>query len=192
MEFIDKNTIKLDKVENELDKLVMDFLGILKKHTKYVIVSGYVAILFGRARATEDIDIFTEKLDLEQFKAFFKELGNNSYYCLNSNSPEDMHNHLEEGPALRFAKKNTIIPNFEVKFAKTALNKEALNNPLKIILPSCEILISRIEQQIAFKKYFLKSDKDLEDAVHLEKMFEGRLDNSLIEQYRKVIEHEMR
>ena len=46
MEFLDKSTIKLDKVENELDNLVLDFVKILEKYTKYVIVSDYVVILF--------------------------------------------------------------------------------------------------------------------------------------------------
>ena len=188
MEFLDERTIKLDKVENELDRFVLDFVKILEKHAKYVIISGYVSILFGRSRATEDIDIFIGKLDLEQFRGFFRELEKSSYYCLNSDTPSDMHEHLEEGLALRFAKKNTIIPNFEIKFPKKALNVEALKNPLKVILPSGHVLISRIEQQIAFKRYFLKSDKDMEDAEHLERLFEGKLDKNLIEHYKRIID----
>ncbi|MBL7160707.1 MAG: hypothetical protein ISS93_02550 [Candidatus Aenigmarchaeota archaeon] len=188
MKFLDKSTIKLDKVENELDNLVLDFVKILEKYTKYVIVSDYVVILFGRARATEDIDIFIEKMNPNQFKNFFKELEGNSYYCLNSDDARDMHEHLEEGLALRFAKKGSIIPNFEIKFVKREINAEALRNPLKVVLPSGEVLISNIEQQIAFKRYFLKSDKDLEDAEHLEKVFEGKLDKNLIQHYKKIID----
>ncbi|MBI2141461.1 hypothetical protein HYU16_03480, partial [Candidatus Woesearchaeota archaeon] len=55
MEFVDDKTIKLDKVLNELDKFVLKFIKILEKHADYVIVSGYVSILFGRSRSTEDI-----------------------------------------------------------------------------------------------------------------------------------------
>lgn len=188
MEFLDKATIKLDKVENELDRLVLDFVKILEKHTKYVIVSGYVAILFGRSRATEDVDIFIKRLDFGQFSSLFQELTDNSYYCLNSDDLSDMHGHLAEGLALRFAKKGTVIPNFEVKHAKKAADFESLNNPLTVILPSGSLLVSSIEPQIAYKRYFLKSEKDLEDAEHLERLFEGKLDKHLITRYKKLIE----
>ncbi|HLD41949.1 MAG TPA: hypothetical protein VJB06_02850 [archaeon] len=70
MEFLDSRTIKLDKIENELDKFVLDFIKILEKHAKYVIVSGYVAILFGRSRGTEDIDMFIGRLAKEKVGVF--------------------------------------------------------------------------------------------------------------------------
>ena len=187
MEFLDKNTIKLDKVESELDKLVFDFIKIFEKHAKYVIISGYVSILFGRSRATEDVDLFIEHISKERFKLLCEDLLKNSYYCLNADDPEEMYDHLKSNLALRFAKENTIIPNFEIKFAKNIRQEETLLKPLKVILPSGTILISSIEQQIAYKKFLLKSDKDIEDAAHLEKLFEGKLDNNLIQHYKKLI-----
>ena len=33
-----------------LDRFVLDFIRVLEQETPYVIVSGYVAILFGRSR----------------------------------------------------------------------------------------------------------------------------------------------
>jgi len=53
MKFIDKNTIKLDKEINELDKFVFHFIKILRKYADYVIVGGYVPILLGRAKTTD-------------------------------------------------------------------------------------------------------------------------------------------
>ena len=50
MEFVDSKTIRMDKVVNELDRFVFDFIKILEKQADYVIVSGYVAILYGRSR----------------------------------------------------------------------------------------------------------------------------------------------
>src|SRR3989338_4151149 len=82
MEFINKSTIKLDKAINELDKFAFDFCRILGKHTKYVVISGYVAILFGRSRATEDVDIFIEKLGRERFYSLYEELKKNGYECI--------------------------------------------------------------------------------------------------------------
>ena len=70
MKFINKNTIKLYKEINELDKFVLKFVEVLQKHTLYVIVSGYVAILLGRNRATDDIDIFVPKTGKENSHCF--------------------------------------------------------------------------------------------------------------------------
>ncbi len=187
MEFLNKNTIKLDKVENELDKLVIDFIETIGKHVKYVIISGYVSILFGRSRSTEDIDLFIEKVSLEKFKQLYGDLEKKSYYCLNTNNLDEMHDHLRVNLALRFAKTGTILPNFEIKFAKNIRQEDTIKNPLKVILPSGTLLTSSIEQQIAYKKFFLKSDKDMEDAAHLEKLFEGKLDNNLINRYKDLI-----
>jgi len=115
MEFIGTKKIRLDKVENELDKLVLDFVKILEKHAKYVIVSGYVAILFGRNRASEDVDIFVEKFP--DFEKFMEEILMNNYWIVNED-PEAALSMLEEGLAIRVAKKNTFEPNFEIKFPK--------------------------------------------------------------------------
>lgn len=187
MQFIDRKTIKLDKVENQLDRFVLDFLKILKRHAKYVVISGYVSILFGRTRGTEDIDIFIERLDKKKTDAMHTELLKH-YSCLNTDDVEEIYGHLQDGLALRFALKNTVIPNFEIKFAKRKGDLAALDKPLKVILPSGEILTSPIEQQIAYKRFFLGSDKDIEDANHLQKIFEGHLDNSLILKFKNIIE----
>jgi predicted nucleotidyltransferase len=48
-----------------------------------VVTSGYVAILFGRARATEDIDILVKDVDEEKFKEFWKEVTKH-FWCLNA------------------------------------------------------------------------------------------------------------
>lgn len=55
MEYIaDKKEIILDKELNNLDKFVLEFTELLEE---YVVVSGYVSILFGRSRMTEDVDL---------------------------------------------------------------------------------------------------------------------------------------
>jgi len=62
MEFIDKKSIKIDRELSELDCFTLDFIRILEKHVNYVLVHGYVSILLGRARASEDVDINQAKL----------------------------------------------------------------------------------------------------------------------------------
>ena len=191
MKFIDKKTIKLDKIINELDKLVLKFIKILERYTDYVIVSGYVAILLGRSRTTEDIDVFIIKMDKDKLKEFYKELIKNGFWCLNSENFGEIYSYLNEGLAVRFALKNQMAPNFEVKFARKLRDREAFNDAIAAETKIGKIKISSLERQIAFKRYFLKSDKDLEDAKHIEKVFKKNIDNSLIQKYKKLIENEM-
>ena len=68
----EKGEIILDKVLNNLDKFASDFFKIAVKYTDCVIISGYVSILLGRSRATEDVDIFIKKISKETFYQFFE------------------------------------------------------------------------------------------------------------------------
>ena len=188
MEFINKKTIRISKVINELDRFVLDFVKILEKHTKYVIVSGYVSILFGRARATEDVDIFIKDLNRDKFKKLYSDLMHNNYWCLNTSNVNEAYKYLLDGLAIRFGKEKKAVPNFKVKFVKNRIDRETLNDPLTVGMPVGKIRISPIERQIAFKRYYLKSDKDVEDARHLEILFKGKIDNKKIEKYKRLIE----
>jgi len=188
MEVIDKNTIRLNKEINELDKFVFGFINILKKYTDYVIISGYVSILFGRARSTEDIDIFIKKLGKSKLDKLYKDLIKNGYWCLNAEGSDEIYGYLNEGLAVRFARKNETIPNFEVKFSKDQLDNEVFDDFIRVILPTGEIKISSLERHIAFKKYYLKSDKDIEDAEHIETLFKDKIDKEKTYKYKKQIE----
>jgi hypothetical protein len=188
MEFIDKKTIKLDKIPTLLDEFVVDFTRILQKHAKYVIVSGYVSILFGRSRATEDIDIIVEKMSKNKFYDFYLDLKKNDYWRVNIESEDEILRMLKDGLAVRFAKKQNIIPNVEFKFVKNPLEKNAIKTSLDVVMPIGKIKISNIELQIAYKEKILKSDKDLEDARHLEMVFKDKINNRLLEKYRKMLE----
>jgi hypothetical protein len=189
MEFIDKNTIKLDRTITELDKFVLEFVKILEKYADYVIISGYVAILFGRARATEDVDVFIERIDEDKLTAFYEELKGNGYWCLNAEYSEEVYGYLKDNLAVRFAIKDETVPNVEVKFTKKQLDEEALKDRIIVIVGENRLNVSSIERQIAFKKYYLKSDKDLEDARHIENLFKDHLDYGKIEEYKRLIEN---
>jgi folate-dependent phosphoribosylglycinamide formyltransferase PurN len=64
----DKIVIK-NKIFSNLDKFVIDFTSILtKEKIEYVIVSGYLSILFGRNRTSEDVDIIVKKIDYRSFE----------------------------------------------------------------------------------------------------------------------------
>lgn len=188
MKFLNKNTIKLDKELNELDRFVLNFVKLLRKHTDYVIISGYVSLLFGRARGTEDIDMFIENIPKENFINLYQEL-KRKYWCLNTDDVNEMYDYLKEGLPIRVAIENQSIPNFEIKFAKTLLDKEAFKDSIIVETKLGKLKISSLERQIAFKKYLLKSDKDLEDARHIEKIFKENIDYNKVEEYKRLIEN---
>ena len=188
MKFLNKNTIKIDKELNELDKFVLDFIKILKKHTNYVIISGYVSLLFGRARGTEDIDIFIEEITKESFIKLYQDI-ERKYWCLNSDDVNEIYNYLKDGLPIRVAIKDQTIPNFKIKLAKNLLDKEAFKDSIIVKTTLGELKISSLERQIAFKKYYLKSDKDLEDSKHIETLFKKNINYNKVEEYKRLIEN---
>jgi len=162
-----KSTIEINRELSELDMFTINFTNILKKYTPYVIVSGYVAILLGRARASEDIDIIIPKIDFPTFESLLKELRENNFYCLNGDEDEYLFEYLLERTPIRFAKQDTIIPNIELKCSKNRFDELALKKTMIVKLPGeAELTISHLELQIAFKEVVLKSPKDLEDAIY--------------------------
>lgn len=190
MEFVDNRTIKLDKPLSDLDLLVLRFIKIIEKYAGYVIISGYVAILLGRSRGTEDVDLFIKPITKEKFVQFYQELKENGFWCLNAESDDEVYDYIKEGIPLRFALKNQTIPNFEVKVAKKRLDLDAFEDFITVETVSGALNISSLEPQIAYKRYYLKSDKDLEDARHLENVFKEHLNKEKIKKYRQLIEQE--
>lgn len=183
----DKREIILDRVLSNLDKFVLNFIKILEKHVKYVIISGYVSIILGRTRTTEDIDVFIEKIPEERLSQLYKDLENAGFWCLNSEDEKEIFNFLKDKMAIRFSYKEKPIPNFEVKFPKDSLDESTFSDFITIILSKRKIKISSLERHIAFKKYYLASDKDIEDALHIEKLFRGEIDYDKINKLKKLI-----
>ncbi len=182
-----------DKELNSLDRFVLDFVSVLdKEKVKYVIVSGYVAILFGRSRSSEDVDMFVEKMNREKFFSLWECLSC-KFECLNTRDPADAYDeYLLNDTALRFSYPGRFIPNMETKFSKKPLDFWTLEHSLNVRLNKKTIRISPIEVQIPFK-LFLGSEKDIEDAAHLYEVFKQSLDIGLTEDFaiRLGVEKEM-
>ena len=58
-----------------------------------------------------------------------------------------------------------------------------------MILLEGKLKISSLERQIAFKRYYLGSDKDEEDAEHIERIFEKKLDYRKINKLKEAIDN---
>lgn len=185
----EKKEIIANKKLNKIDKFALDFTQILEKHADYVIISGYVSILLGRSRATEDIDVFIKELSFEQFSKLYKELQEKGFECINAEKPEEVFSYIKDGLAIRFSRKGFPMPNFEVKFPKRKIDEETFSDFITVVLPSGKLKISSLERQIAFKKYYLKSDKDIEDALHIEELFKDQIDYEKINKLKEIIDN---
>ncbi|HUV81777.1 MAG TPA: hypothetical protein VMW53_01690 [archaeon] len=166
-----------------LDSFVLSFTEHLETNNiKYVIISGYVAILFGRSRMSEDVDIFIENISFEKFLQFWSEI-EQSYECLNTgNSFEAYNDYLNNRHAIRIAKKGSFIPNIELKFVKNDLDGYSLENRTYVKLADKSLYLSPLELQIPYK-LFLGSEKDIEDARFLFKLFKDNLNIVLLKMF---------
>jgi len=154
------------KVVTKLDQFVGTVTDIINQYTSYVIVSGYVAILFGRARGTEDIDLLINHMDKDTFSSLFLDLSAQGFYFLNSDNINEIYSMLCDGLAVWIAKEEMVIPNIEIKFLKDDFDHYAINKRKTVTFEDIRFFISPIELQIPYKLY-LGSDKDIEDAMYL-------------------------
>jgi hypothetical protein len=172
---ISEDRLIIERELSELDKEVLEFIQVFRKlDIEYVIVSGYVAILTGRSRGTEDVDLIIPKLEEKDLDDLKKEFQDKGYWCINQDLDE-IDSHLEEGISVRIAKEGNVIPNFELFYPEDKFDREALNGRFKVKIQDEELFISPLELQIAYK-LFLGSEKDLEDALHLFQLFGNELD----------------
>jgi len=193
MEF-KEGEIKSNKVLTELDKFVINFIDILERYGEYVIVSGYVSIVLGRSRATEDVDLLVPKMDFSKFTNLFSDLLSNDYECANTSIPEEAYKMLDEH-AIRFYKKGKPIPNMEFKQISTNIHKYSFENRIKLVLKEKTLFISPLELQIPYKLSLISdeefeeasSDKDFEDAQHIYELFKEKLNKEELFHFVKLL-----
>lgn len=185
--------ITLNRQLSKLDKFVINFC---KNLSNYVLVSGYISIVFGRSRATEDIDLLIKLKDKEEFLSIWSKLNKKRFECINTFNPNEAFEMLQDF-AIRFSKSGKPIPNIELKTIKTETDRYSFDNRIKLQLKSSSIFISSIEMQIAYKLMLGKSEnkKDIEDAKHLYELFKDKIDydelNKLIKELNVSEEFEM-
>jgi hypothetical protein len=186
------NKIPIRKEITELDTFVLELVQMIQEYCKYVIISGYVAIFFGRSRATEDVDMFIEQIPYDIFEKIFNKLTKKGYE-LNEDNPMSLYeDYLKEGTSINIWKKEFPLLRLEIKFARKSSQIEQLKNPFEITLnDNYKLYFSQIEAQIAYKRYIANSEKDLKDARHLEITFDN-LDKDKIEYYKNIFMKEFK
>jgi hypothetical protein len=180
IEFVERK-LSFEKELTIYDELALKFSNILNQNgIEYIFVSGYVAILFGRSRTSEDIDLLVKRISYEKFRELWIIL-ESDFYCHNTSNPKTAYNdYLENKLALRFSIKDTVIPNVEFKWIYTQQQRRVFDNSLEVILNNNTMKIGSLETQIAYKLY-LGTEKDIEDARYLFELFRERLDIPLLE-----------
>jgi len=154
------------KVVTSLDRFVLGMVQIIQRHTPYVIISGYVAILLGRSRGTEDVDMLIPLPTSETFTALHDELLIRGYEFLNPEDRAGLYQMICSQMAIRATGVGSIIPNMEIKAIKTEYDNYSFSNRKVLVVDTIPLMISPLELQIAYK-LDLGSDKDIEDAVYL-------------------------
>lgn len=191
MEFkFSKDQIELKKNLTNLDKFVIDFTSILnKQNIGYVIISGYIPILFGRSRASEDIDIIMEKINFPKFQILWEEITKRFECIIAKDAKNAYKEYLLKKESIRFAKKHKFIPNIEIKFPKIELDTWTLKQKIKVFFNNHSLFISPIELQIPFK-LFLGTEKDIEDARYLYKIFKNKINLQLLYKFNRKLKIE--
>lgn len=184
---ITRTGIELERELSDLDRFAIRFSEAISRHTQYVIVSGYVSILLGRARASEDIYILLPEMDSKKWEEIYDSLVKKGFYCLNAENAEESYALLKDGLAVRFAPVGVVIPNIEILLSSDKVKKLALKTRIPVSLGKVRIFVSNLELQIAYKERVLKSPKDMEDARHLRVLLGKDINKRRLNEYEKML-----
>ena len=196
--YILKNkTIIIQRDLTALDLFVKKFIEILRRHTDYLIVSGFVSIATGRTRGTEDVDIIIPIPDRVTFKNFFKDAEKHAFWCYQGDTSNTVYPYLQSFHSIRFALQNELFPNIElIPFDKSKKVKKAklfeFEHPQEIRIKDFEFKIPPIEFETLYKELVLKSKKDMEDAKHLRTFFSELIKPENFKRYKPIIMSELR
>jgi len=139
-------------------------------------------------RSTEDIEMFIKKLPKNKFIEFHNDLSNNSFVCMQSDDPEEIYDsYLNENLSVRYTDNTMPLPEMEIKFPADDLDLYQFDIKTKLPQTGLDLWFSSINMNIAFKEEYLKSQKDIEDALHLRKFYVGLIDEKEIIKIKKMI-----
>ena len=171
--------IRVRLKEAHIDRLALDFCGTLEAAgIDYAIVGGYVAILLGRPRESDDVDILAAAVPRARFAGLHGRLLER-FECHAAGSAKSLYDeYLARGPestALRYSAPASFVPNIEFKFARTPLDQRAVDRRVAVDLNGHTLYIGPLEMQIGYKLY-MAGPKDFEDARWICRVAEGTLD----------------
>lgn len=175
-------TLLVGREPNDLDDLAIQFSTALGDvGIDHVFVSGYVAILTGRARATEDIDVLLEHTTSDRIDRLVTVLEDEGLWgpAMPLDAMEEL---LDDN--IWIARDGEMVPHLEAKFVDDEFDRASLENRITAKLTSvdAELPIGPLELQVAYKLY-LGTPTDFEDAVHIHSLFEESLSTPELERW---------
>lgn len=176
------------KVVTKLDEFVLESVSIIERFTQYVIISGFVSIFFGRARGTEDVDLFIEDPGYHHFEKLYDDFEKDGFECT-AEKTGAYKDYLKDNIPICFWRKNLPLMRIEMKIASKPSQRLQLKDRIRVEFDGHAIWMSVIEAQIAYKRYIARSDKDLQDARHLEIVF-AHHDPEKVKNYKALFEME--
>lgn len=190
---LDGSTIVINRELTELDFFVKNFLDVLKRHSDYLIVSGFVSISTGRTRGTEDVDVLVPVMDKDKFEKLFDDLQNKGFWCYQADSVEEVYPYILALQNIRFARVKEMFPNMEVipinETKKTKFFE--FKHPQKVRVQDFEFKIPPLEFEILYKEIVLAGQKDLADAKHLRAFFADILKREKFKEYEPIVRLEL-
>lgn len=172
----------VDRAPNRLDELAAGFSAILSRlEIDHVFVAGYVAILAGRSRSTEDIDVFIERCPADRIDDLVTELEAAGYWGP-AMPLSEMYDNLASGTNIWVAPDGEMTPHVEAKFPSDEFDEASLRNAIDAHVGNETVPIGPLELQIAYK-LSLGGRTDLEDAAHLYTVFGESLSAARLESW---------
>lgn len=160
-----------------LEKILMQVTGYFNNNqVPYVVVGGWAAIAWGRARTTFDIDLIIDhkKLDLLPFVDFLESIDM-------ATSMDDIEAAIRERSHASILFKQKPVLRIDFKGIYSSMDREAIMTSRKVIIDGNPVNIGSPENLIAHKLKF-GSERDLEDAlvVYIIQLKEKQLDISYL------------
>lgn len=173
-------TLVVERAPNDLDDLAIRFTRTLDDlGIDHVYVAGYVAVLAGRSRSTEDIDVLLERVDRDAVEDLADRLEAEGMWgpAMPLDSMAEM---LEDN--VWVARDGEMVPRLEVKFVDDEFDRASLENSITARIDGSEVPVGPLELQIAYKLW-MGAQRDIEDAAHLHGLFEESLRTDRLEEW---------
>ncbi|WP_276259553.1 hypothetical protein [Haloglomus litoreum] len=175
-------TLIVRREPNRLDELAIEFSAILDRFSiDHVYIAGYISILAGRARSTEDVDVLIQPIDEGTAEDLAETLTEKDFWGV-AMPLSSMYEMLSNGDNIWVAPEDQVTPHLEVKFVRDEFDRASLENAITARIGGETIPIGPLELQIAYKLH-LGAQKDIEDAVHLYTLFEQSLSVARLEEW---------
>lgn len=178
----EENQIVVEKEPCTVDELILGVATVFERHElDYVVVSGYVAVLLGRSRATEDVDVLIQQPDEATAAAVADDLREAGYWgCAMPLS--ELYVTLSDNLPVRIAEKGDRVPNVEVKVVGDDYDRLSLSETTTVSFGDQTLTIVQPELQIAYK-LGMSAQRDTEDARHLYHTLGENLSTEALETY---------